>query len=301
MLRPQRLGYVSLNVQDMERSVEFWTKAVHLEVTTRRDDKVFLRGGKAHHWIVLQESDTPGLERVALEMSSLEDLDGMEQRLSERGVAVESGDGLERDRVERYLRFNDPSGIPLELYVDMLSMPTSPRPTNVEILDIQHVVLGVDDVKESAEFYTNVIGMRVSDWIERTTVFTHFRNGWHHGIGLAPLGSRPRLTHICFQPPDLDNVMRTRAAVKKMGLPITLDILRHGPSGSVGFYFLGPDTVVEFSFGARLFGEDEEFKPRVLAMSDATRDVWQTGLEDNEMAIIEDLGRIGSAPQPVTR
>lgn len=293
MLKAERLGYVMLNVVNLERSTEFFTKAVNLEVSEQRDGKVFLRGGMQHHWIVLQQAETPGLARIGIEVTDRQTLDAMEERLREHGVAVESGDGLATDRVDRYVRFQDPSGNPLELYCDMVTMPTPPRPRRVHLLDIQHVVLYVHDTLVAADFYTGLLGMRVSDWLERMTAFMHFRNGWHHGIGVSKRGVNSwGLNHICFQPPDLDNVMRARAAVQKLKLPITQDLIRHGPSGSIGFYFAGEDTVIEFSYGARNYPEDLEYKPRILPLSRETLDQWQAGLEeldDIEEKLVEEL------------
>ncbi|MEL0081466.1 MAG: VOC family protein [Gammaproteobacteria bacterium] len=293
-LRAERLGYVALTVSDLDKSLAFWRDAVQLEISEKRDDKVFLRGGMQHHWITLQQAAEPGLQRVGIEVSSPETLEALERRLTGAGVVVEPGTGLNESRILHAIRFNDPAGNPLELYCDMVSMATPPRPISVTLLDIQHCVMAVDNVAEAADFYTGLLGMRVSDWIGDSMFFAHFRNGWHHGLGLGKMPDQPRgLHHICFQPPDLDNVMRGRARVRKLGYEITLDILRHGPSGSVGFYFIGPDDVVaEMSYGARQCGEDEQFRPRQLAMSPETIDVWQTGLSDSELSIIEELRSI---------
>lgn len=294
-LRPRRLGYVSLGVENLEQSLGFWTEAVQLEVSERIADRTFLRGGMQHHWIALQQTATPGLQRVGIEVDDDATLDAFEQRLQQAGIATEAGDGLATDRVDRYLRFADPAGNPLELYTDMVSMPTPPRPVNVTLLDIQHIVLAVGDTREAHDFYTGILGMRVSDWVGRDVCFTHFANGWHHGIGLSRMpDATSGLNHICFQPPDLDNVMRARARVRKLGLTITMDILRHAPSGSVGFYFAGPDTICEMSFGARQFAPDEVFKPRLLAAGQDTLDVWQAGLIDTEQSVVQSLAQMAT-------
>ena len=297
-LRPRRLGYVALGVANIEESVRFWTEAVQLDVSERTADRVYLRGGMQHHWIALRQSRDPGLERLGIEVDDRATLDAFEQRLRQAGVAVETGEGLDTDRVDRYLRFADPAGNPLELYTDMVSMPTPPRPVNVTLLEIQHVVLAVGDTREAHDFYTGVLGMRVSDWVGRDVCFTHFANGWHHGIGLSRMPNASHgLNHICFQPPDLDNVMRARARVRKLGLTITMDILRHAPSGSVGFYFVGPDTICEMSFGARQFAPDEVFKPRLLAAGQDTLDVWQAGLVDVEQSVVQSLAEMAGRKQ----
>jgi 2,3-dihydroxy-p-cumate/2,3-dihydroxybenzoate 3,4-dioxygenase len=254
-----------------------------------------------HHWIVLQQADTAGLARLAMEVPDRAELDAIEQRLRDKGIAVESGDGMASDRVDRYVRFDDPSGNPLELYTDMITMPTPPRARRVDLLDIQHVVLYQRDTREAHDFYTNIVGLNISDWIERMTAFMHFKNGWHHGIGVSKRGSSTHgLSHICFQPPDLDNVMRARAAVQKMNLPITQDILRHGPSGSVGFYYAGEDTVIEFSYGARNYAVERDFPRRILPISQVTVNQWKTGLEeydDMEEKIVEEMRELAGIAQ----
>jgi len=294
-LCPQRLGYVHLRVKNLDESLAFWTRAVPLEVSARLGERVYLRGGMQHHWIVLEQAADPGLERVALEVESRSELDAFEARLGALGVAVQAGDGLETDRVERYLRFADPAGNPLELYCDMVTMPTPPTQRTVQLLDIQHVVLGASDVRASAAFYRDVVGLRESDWVERDVCFLHMKNGWHHGIGVGGLGgSGSGLNHVCFQPPGLDDVMRARAIVRKLGYPITMDLLRHAPSTSVGFYFAGPDTVAEMSFGARQFAEDAPPKPRVLARGLDTLDMWQQGLVDHEQSLVDEMKKMAA-------
>ena len=292
-LCPLRMGYVHLKVKNLDESLAFWTRAVPLEISSRQGNTVFLRGGMQHHWIVLEESAEPGLGRVALEVETRTELDLFEAHLRAQGVAVEAGDGLASARVDRYLRFNDPASNPLELYCDMIAMPTPPTPRIVQVLDIQHVVLAAADTRAAAAFYRDVLGMRESDWIERDVCFLHMKNGWHHGIGVGGFGGAGSgLNHICFQPPGLDDVMRARATVRKLGYPITMDLLRHAPSTSVGFYFAGPDTVAEMSFGARHFTEDAPPKPRVLARGLDSIDVWQQGLVDTEQSVVEEMKKM---------
>ncbi|ANX02961.1 VOC family protein [Immundisolibacter cernigliae] len=292
-LCPTRLGYVHLRVKNLDESLAFWTRAVPLEVSARLGGRVYLRGGLQHHWIVLEQSADPGLERVALEVETRAELDAFEARLKALGVAFEAGDGLDTERVDRYLRFADPAGNPLELYCDMVAMPTPPTPRAVQLLDIQHVVLAAGDPSRATAFYRDVLGMRESDWVERDVCFLHMKNGWHHGIGVGGFGGAASgLNHVCFQPPGLDDVMRARATVRKLGYPITMDLLRHAPSTSVGFYFAGPDTVAEMSFGARHFTEDAPPRPRLLARGLDTIDVWQQGLVDHEQSVIDELKKM---------
>jgi 2,3-dihydroxy-p-cumate/2,3-dihydroxybenzoate 3,4-dioxygenase len=283
-IAPQRLGYVMLDVTDLDRSTKFFTNVVHLHISERQGDRVFLRGGTHHHWIVLRQAAIPALARIAMQVESAEHLELLKRRLRDCGTECEEGEGMASDRVARYLRFRDPSGTPLELYVGMAEFNERPPPGHVDVVDIQHVVLFQKDVLSGYRFYTDVLGLGLSDWIEERTAFLHFRNGWHHGIGVTgPLpDSQFGLDHICFSVPDLNNVMRARALVQRFNVPITSDLLKHAASGSTSFYFAGEDSIVEFAFGSSNFATDPTLKPRNLKARPDTVNVWLAGLDDVE-------------------
>ena len=49
-----------------------------------------------------------------------------------------------------------------------------------------HLVLTVRDIKKSAKFYTEIVGLTVSDWITDQMVFMRCESGHdHHDLGLA--------------------------------------------------------------------------------------------------------------------
>jgi catechol 2,3-dioxygenase-like lactoylglutathione lyase family enzyme len=279
---PLRLGYIFLRVSNLAVSEEFYTKAVHLEVSERKNGRLYFRGGIQHHWIILEQSNNPGLERVGIEVADRATLDKFQKRFDDRGIAYDVGDDLENERIARYIRFFDPAGNPLELYCDMLEMSSPPRPNLVNATEIQHIVLGGGQFDSNVDFYTNVIGMKVSDFLEQRTAFMRFLNGWHHGLGVGS-GGQPGLSHICFQTPDLQSTMRAREAVRKFGLEMRTEFMKHGPSTSEGFYFFGPDKeVIEFSYGARnIDWNDPMHKPR-LVPTHISNNMWTHGLEEIE-------------------
>ena len=270
-----------LDVTDVVSTTEFFTKAVNLEISNRLNERVFLRGGLQHHWIVLRHAARPGLGRVGIEMAGHEDLEAVEQRLRESGIEVESGAAFDTDRIDCYLRFQDPSGNPLELYTDMVSMPMAPFPKRVTVEDIRNVVLFQRDVQEACDFYTRMLGMEVSDWVERKLVYLRFGNGYHHGLVLAEGNPSQGLGYINFQVPDLHHLMRARSAVQLQKWPLVADLLKDGPSGAVGFYFLNDAEriTIGFCFDHAVIPEDSEQKPRIFPSRADTFDIWLTGLE----------------------
>jgi len=227
-------------------------------------------------------------------MASHDDLDAMEQRLRERGIEVESGHAFETDRIDRYLRFQDPSGNPLELYADMVSMPMVPVPKRVDITDILNVVLFQRDLQQGLEFYSQVLGLQISDWVERKLVYLRFANGYHHGLLLMEGDPAQGPGYINFQVPDLHQLMRARNGIQMQKWPIAADLLKDGASGAVGFYFQNEaeNITIGVCFGHEMIDEDSDHRPRILPARADTFDVWLTGLPAAEEM---------SAPPPVAR
>jgi catechol 2,3-dioxygenase-like lactoylglutathione lyase family enzyme len=97
------------------------------------------------------------------------------------------------------------------------------------IRKIGHVVLRVSDLARSVEFYTQVLGFRVSDvypeeMMPGGMVFLRF-NTDHHGValvgGLEGPSSGRELHHFAFEVATLDEVFRARRHLRANGVPIT--------------------------------------------------------------------------------
>ena len=94
-----------------------------------------------------------------------------------------------------------------------------------------HVVLMVEDLERSVEFYTQLLGFRVSDayaeeMVPGGMVFLRF-NTDHHGVALvggAKSASRSaEMHHMAFEVPSLEDVFRARAHLKAHGVTIDFE------------------------------------------------------------------------------
>jgi catechol-2,3-dioxygenase len=119
----RRVNHAVLYVNGLARTVEFYRKALGLEVRTEIPGRAaFLRapGSANDHDLGLFEIGTgrapdrpehPGLYHLAWEVGTLEDLIETRQRLAEAGALVGESD----HRVSKSLYAKDPSGIELEV------------------------------------------------------------------------------------------------------------------------------------------------------------------------------------------
>lgn len=96
---------------------------------------------------------------------------------------------------------------------------------------IGHVALYVSDIDRSARFYADVLGFHTSDtyaddMMPGGAVFLRC-NPDHHGIALfKATGANPAgagLHHLAFEVAALDDVVRARAHLRRLGVPVDFD------------------------------------------------------------------------------
>ena len=94
-----------------------------------------------------------------------------------------------------------------------------------ELKKIGHVVLNVSDLEAAVRFYTEVLGLQISDRYPDTMVpggMVFMRcNTDHHGVALVGGASkleRSSLNHFAFEVGSLDEVFRARAWLRSHGV-----------------------------------------------------------------------------------
>ena len=103
-------------------------------------------------------------------------------------------------------------------------------PLPFQLRKIGHVVLNVTDLETSLRFYTDVLGLPVSDRYPESMVpggMVFLRcNTDHHGVALvggAKKTETSSLNHFAFEVATLDEVFHARASLRKRGVPIVFE------------------------------------------------------------------------------
>lgn len=132
--------------------------------------------------------------------------------------------------------------------VQALRATISQTPPPFSLNKIGHVVLMVSDLKRSTEFYTGVLGFRVSDiygddMMPGGMVFMRC-NTDHHGVALIGGASGPPnqrgLHHMAFEVSTLDEVFRARKFLRERGATIVFEGRRRA-GVQIAVEFLDPD------------------------------------------------------------
>ncbi len=277
--RYKKLGYVALNVTNLDRSTAFYRDLIGLDVSDGAPDKVaFLRCSRDHHNLILCKAAEPGLKRIGFELESEVDLAAARAHLESIGIALSEIDADERRllRQNQGFRFSvPPCGITFEFYAGMLYMaaPFARRVANIERLG--HVVVAIDKLEETLSFVTETLGFRISDRVESFAAFLRCHpNPYHHTLALVRAPGN-HLHHVNFMVQNIDDIGRAIHRLQRNQVEIVFGPGRHQPSESIFLYYLDPDGMtVEYSFGMEEFPEQGARQPRILEPHPESLDSW---------------------------
>jgi catechol 2,3-dioxygenase len=138
-----------------------------------------------------------------------------------------------------------------------------------QIRKLGHVVLQVRDVRQSVEFYTQVLGFHVSDvypdsMMAGQMIFMRC-NGDHHGVALVGSATgesqHVELHHIAFEVGTIDEVFRARAYLREHRVKIDFEGRRRAGC-QVAVEFRDPDGHwLEIYWGLDQVGTDGTIRP----------------------------------------
>jgi catechol 2,3-dioxygenase-like lactoylglutathione lyase family enzyme len=137
-----------------------------------------------------------------------------------------------------------------------------------ELRKIGHVVLNVTDLDASVRFYTDVLGLKISDRYPDTMVpggMVFMRcNTDHHGVALVGGASkveRTSLNHFAFEVGSPDEVFRARAWLRQHQVPIVFEGRRRAGC-QLAVEFTDPDgNNLEIYWGLDQIGTDGHARP----------------------------------------
>jgi catechol-2,3-dioxygenase len=245
MINVKRMRHATFATEDIGRQVDYFQSVVGLGVVAREADRV-LMATESDQLALVIEAGAPSCKRLAFEVAPDIDLADLGTELSSAGIAFDiRSDPL--PGIAQSLVFTDPEGTGIELIAGFTASPALGSIGGVAANKLGHVALYTPDPKAALTFYSQLLGFRVSDWIEDSFVF--LRCGFdHHSVNFVRGGAR-RLNHIAFELRDASHMHRACDLLGRRRLQILWGPVRHGPGHNVAVYHRNPDGhVVELFF-----------------------------------------------------
>src|SRR5277367_5801530 len=267
-----QLGYLGLSVSNLGAWEIFATEVLGLQIAGKTaDGSLLLRMDEYHHRFIVSEDGADDLAFAGWEVPDEPALINLASQIKEAGVEVQLGSLEEANLrgVAELIKFTDPSGTPMEAYFGPLisyeNPFRSPRPIagfDTGTMGLGHIVIRADDQDKNLHFYRDVLGMRISDFIDlkmrrgRPTdnlrlTFMHC-NPRHHSIAFGVIPLPKRLLHFMLQVKSIDDVGSTYYTALDAKAEISASLGRHTNDHMVSFYMRTPSGFeVEYGYGAR--------------------------------------------------
>jgi 2,3-dihydroxybiphenyl 1,2-dioxygenase len=271
MAAVQQLGYLGFEVSNLGAWESFGRDVLGLEVAPRADGGLGLRLDSYRNRIFLDPGASDDLSFLGWQVADQAALDELSGKLRSAGVDVTAGTEEEcvARGVQRLVKYRDPGGIPSELFfgpakaAEPFRSKVVPRGFVADDLGLGHLVISAKSQQESKDFYTNVLGFRLSDYIV-TTVYnfpvniaffhaqgTHDHQARHHSIAFGEQ-QKKRLHHFMLEAKTMDDVGLCFDRTWRSGLKIMQTLGRHPNDRMFSFYAKTPSGFqFEYGWGGR--------------------------------------------------
>lgn len=276
MPQPSNLGYIVLSVSDLPAWEHFTTQLIGLMPGRKTENSLALRLDDHALRLLLKRSAEDDIAAAGWQFDTISELDYYVQHLRNHDVEVVQGSDEEaKERcVERFFACVDPNGVRHEFFFGPTHASIS-TPFRSPVLKgnfvtgrqgIGHVLPVSRDYKKAVDFYTDVLGFRISDYIRDPNVipgglldatFFHTHTGRHHSLATLQAPSQKKLNHFMLEVSDLNDVGLARDRCRKAGLRFFMDIGHHPNDKVISFYVQTPSGfAMELGHGSILIDDD---------------------------------------------
>lgn len=281
--RYKKLGYVALNVSDVERTTDFALNVVGLDAAGEGPEGArFLRCTSDHHSLVLYQGE-PGFKRAAWELEDEESVERAYRHYESLGWKPQ---WVSRDEtaplalgLSPVFRVREPTMNTCFEYYSKMQQTIAPFQKRLAKIErLGHFVINAANCRESTKSVVENMGFVVSDFAGDLfiSLLRAFPNPLHHsmGVGQSRVG-KTHFNHVNFMVTDIDDIGKAYYRLQRNKVEIVFGIGRHPTSDSIFIYFLDPDGMTwEYSFGMELFPEQNARQPRFMSTAPEDFDVW---------------------------
>ena len=264
MIKVKRLGHATFETTDIERAIAYYTNVVGLRVAARDGNRVFMASRMGLLTVVLEKSTRDHCARIAFEVSPELDFATAARRLSEHGIQCQVASDAQPG-VKQLLTFKDPKDTTIELFTEWSFLDTGTgsgntsngntsngntsiinttvgNTTGVGAYKLGHIAFFCESPQAMVEFYSKVLGCRLSDWVG--DYFAFMRCGIdHHSVNFLR-GPSKQMQHIAFELRDNSHLIQACDVLGRENKEILWGPVRHGPGHNIATYHRNPDDQI---------------------------------------------------------
>ncbi|HEY6831499.1 MAG TPA: VOC family protein [Pseudolabrys sp.] len=285
MIRVRKISHASYEMPDPQQQAEYYTDILGMTLTAKETDTFYLANTVDHHSVILRKGSETKCTQVGFQIGADEDLEVFEKQTAGKGVKTARKKDAEPN-IADMVTFTDPKGTVMEVFQCPPAQETKFTHKGIVPHKLGHVAFHVTEVKKVTDFYCDVLGFRVSDWM--SDFFSFLRCGVdHHTINLMETGSN-RHFHTAFELRDWAHLEQACDFLSINGYKQLWGPGRHGighnlfayhrsPNGLITELFAELDQMKDESLGffePRPWHRDNPQKPKVWPKDPSASNLW---------------------------
>lgn len=270
-----RLSYLGVEATNLDA----WQKFGDLVgfQAERTPSELIFRVDERARRIVVSKGAGDDARYIGWEVDSESELESRARKLRDGGTAVSDGTAEEAKlrAVNRFVRFTEPSGMPMELACGAQVAGAPFKSSQIKHgfatgpLGLGHIVIPTDDYKKSEAFCIEYLGGALSDHIVAAmpngkfeAAFLHM-NPRHHSVAFvtAPVPRTKRIHHFMIQCNDIEDVGRAYDRLKAAGVSFGMTLGQHTNDRQVSFYAQTPSGFFMEMGAGGIEVDDATWKP----------------------------------------
>lgn len=308
-----RIGHVNLRVLEMQATLNHYENVLGL-IQTDRDGSgnVYLKGWDEwdQYSIILSESDRAGMNHIAFKVENDADLDVLNRRIADWGIAVEEVPAGSLHNCGRAIRFKMPSGHEMYLYAEKKRVGKSvgtvnPHPWPQDLKGagvhwLDHALLmcelnpeaGINMVAETTRFLQETMDFHLAEQVvvgpeSKIQAATWlFRTSTPHDIALVG-GARMGLHHCAFYLDEWTDVLKAADIMAMNDVKIDVTPQRHGITRGSTTYFFDPSGNRNETFAGLGYLAQPDMEPITWTEDQLWRGIfYHTGEEAGEFTSV---------------
>ncbi|WP_417583473.1 VOC family protein [Pelagibacterium sp.] len=259
-------GYVGYRSADLSEWNTYGTSLLGLQVVDSTRQSIAFRMDDRKQRIIVEAGDGGGASFYGWEAEDREALHAICRRLDQAEVPYTKMPTAlcEQRAITEGVTFFDPAGNRLEVFYGATVADDDFAPSRAISgfvtgpLGLGHIALYVENIEPAHEFYTKILGFRMSDYVTAPfRAFFYHINPRHHSVALIE-GKSNDVHHMMMELYHLDDVGQGYDIALKTPEMIATTLGRHSNDFMTSFYTRTPSQfLMEYGWGGKLINVND--------------------------------------------
>lgn len=259
-----RLGYVALNVTDLDSAVADAISITGLSLVERSAERAVLTSNRQHAELVLHRAGQDAVRAIGLEASGAAEVEEAAARAGRLGWSIVTTHPS-LSAIARAVTIASPEGHVLEIHTPLPEdQPRRHGGPGVHPRRLCHVNLASQDPAALERLLAQTLGLRLSERTEGCELmWMRAGDGRHHTVGIAR-SAQPGLHHFAWEFAQFSDFMRLGDLLDTQDRLIVWGPGRHGCGDNLFSYYVDRSGfMVECSAEMEIIADDRP--PSVIA------------------------------------